>query len=55
MPDMVTIDIAVFEIVGGGGRDLTPPPPQIVNFLKYPGSDKVKHIQLYIYGKPSGS
>ena len=34
MHDMVTIDTIVFEIVGGGGG--------IVNFLKYPGSDRVK-------------
>ena len=33
MNDMVTIDIIVFEIVEG------PPPPRIVNFLKYLGSD----------------
>ena len=33
MHDMVTIETIVFEI---------PPPPQIVNFSKYPGSDRVK-------------
>ena len=42
MTDMMTIDTTVFEIIGGGG--LKPPPPRIVNFLKYPGSDRVKVI-----------
>ena len=43
MHDMVTIiDTIVFEIVGGGGLLKLPPPPRIVNFLKYPVSDRVK-------------
>ena len=34
MHDMVTIDAIVFEIVGGWAFN--------ANFLKYPGSDRVK-------------
>ena len=39
MPDMVTIDTIVFNMGGGAVK---PPSPQIINFLKYPGSEKVK-------------
>ena len=39
MHDMVTIDTIVFEIVGGGEAFKA---PRIANFLKYPGSDRVK-------------
>ena len=47
MNDMVTIDTIVFEIIGGGLL-ARPPPPPIVNFLKYPGSDRVKlYYKLY--------
>ena len=44
MYDMVKIDIIGFEIVGGGGSFLKPPPPsRIVGCLKHPGSDRVKY------------
>ena len=42
MQDMVTIDTIDFEIVEGGGELLKAPPLRITNFLKYPGSDRVK-------------
>ena len=46
MHDMVTIDTIVFEIVGGGLLK-PPPPPRFVNFLKYPGSDRLKTDTWY--------
>ena len=47
MHDMVTIDRIVFEIVGGWEAfehptQTPPPPPRVINFLKCPGSDKLK-------------
>ena len=42
MYDIVTIDTIVFEIVRGEAFKAPPPPPRIANFLKYPGSDRVK-------------
>ena len=46
MYKMVKIDKTVFQIVGGGGV-LLKPPPRIVSYLKYPGSVRVK-IQVKI-------
>ena len=43
MHGMVTIDTIVFEIVPCN----PPPPPRIVNFLKYPGSDNVNKIDIF--------
>ena len=42
MHDIVKIDTMVFQIVGGRGAFDTPPPPRIVNCLKYAVSDRVK-------------
>ena len=39
MHDMMTIDTIVFENLGGGAFKAT---PGFVNFLKYPGSNRVK-------------
>ena len=47
--DMVMIDTRVFEIVGKGRlfkSHPSPPPPRIVNFLKYAGSDRVKEVSM---------
>ena len=49
MHDMVTIDTILFGILGGVGEGLLTTPPRIVNFLKYPGSDKVKENLLAIH------
>ena len=50
MHDMVTIDTILFgDPRGGEGGAFKPPPPRIVNFLKYPGSDKVKENLLATY------
>ena len=47
MHDMVTIDITVFEMVRR--VKAPPPPPRIVNFLEYPGLDRVAQFQINDY------